>query len=107
MVEIHEPMRILMIIESNCNALEGFFDRQPSIGKIIRNHWVQLAVLDPHSPSIQLYRHDRFEPYEPESTHVPTASSSANWYQGWRENLGFAVITPAVSNRGHAPGTNA
>ena len=36
----------------------------------------------------------RFETYRPESTHLPSVPSSVEWYRGWRENLGFAQVSP-------------
>jgi uncharacterized protein YbcC (UPF0753/DUF2309 family) len=92
MVEIHEPVRLLFIIESTPAAMNQIMDRNEGIGRNCRNGWVQLATLDPHSSQIHVLNGDRFELYQPEDTALPTATTSADWYRGWREHLGFALI---------------
>jgi uncharacterized protein YbcC (UPF0753/DUF2309 family) len=93
-VEIHEPMRLLMIVESTPDALRRVLDRNEAIARIIRNGWVQLAVLDPESSAIRIFQNGRFQPYTPESRELPHASSSVDWYRGWRDHLPFAIIDP-------------
>jgi hypothetical protein len=92
MVEIHEPVRLLMVVETTPAALTEVMDRNPGIGKLCRNGWVQVATLDPHSPAIHVLRGDRFVPYKPETRNLPQAASSLDWYRGWRDHLGFAQI---------------
>jgi uncharacterized protein YbcC (UPF0753/DUF2309 family) len=94
MVEIHDPVRLLFIIETTPEAVLSIIKRNPGIDQLIRNDWCQLAVLDPGSAKIQLFRQDRFEPYEPEETTLPTVAASVDWYRGWREHLGYALIDP-------------
>ncbi|HTN74329.1 MAG TPA: DUF2309 domain-containing protein, partial [Pirellulaceae bacterium] len=91
-VEIHEPVRCLFIIESTPEAMFGIMNRNPLVGRIIRNGWVQLAVLDPHSSGLKFYRDGAFHDYVPETTELPQVSSSIDWYRGWRDHLGFAEI---------------
>ncbi len=94
-VEIHEPVRLLFVIETTPEAMLKIMDRSEVVGRILRNGWAQLAVLDPHSSIIQVYRNHMFRVYRPETTELAKASSSADWYRGWRDNLGFAVIEPS------------
>jgi hypothetical protein len=91
-VEIHEPVRLLFVIESTPEAMLKIMDRSEVVGRILRNGWAQLAVLDPHSSIIQYFRGDMFRVYRPETKELPKASSSADWYRGWRDHLGFAAI---------------
>ena len=67
-------------------------DRNPAIGTLVRNGWVQLALLDPDSPAIQVYRDGAFHAYRPQATACPGRPSSADWYRGWRDHLEFAEI---------------
>jgi uncharacterized protein YbcC (UPF0753/DUF2309 family) len=106
MVEIHEPMRSLFIVETTVEAMQTIMDRQPAIRQLVENEWVQLALLDPHSRAMRLYRRGQFEPYVPESDSLPVASASAEWYRGSREHLGFASIVRqagGASDVGSAP----
>ncbi|MEX2112915.1 MAG: DUF2309 domain-containing protein [Pirellulales bacterium] len=92
MVEIHEPVRLLFVIETTAAAMLAILERNPGIGRLVHNEWVQLAVLDPDSPTLQIYRRGRFERYLPESKELPVAASSVEWYGGWRDHLGCASI---------------
>lgn len=92
MVEIHEPIRILFIIETTPDAMLSIMDRNEVIAQLCRNNWVQLATLDPHSEKIQLFRNGQFEVYRPESRELAVVDSSIDWYRGWRDHLGFALI---------------
>ncbi len=47
MVEIHEPVRILFVIETTPEAMLEILDRNPGLSKLVRNEWVQLAVQAP------------------------------------------------------------
>jgi uncharacterized protein YbcC (UPF0753/DUF2309 family) len=92
-VEIHEPVRLLFVIETTAEAMLMIMERNELVGRILRNGWVQLAVLDPNSSEIHVYRGGRFVPYRPEARSLPQAASSIDWYRGWREHLPFAEIS--------------
>ncbi|MCA9235619.1 MAG: DUF2309 domain-containing protein [Planctomycetales bacterium] len=99
MVEIHEPLRILFIIETTAAALKKIMAANPAIERLVVGEWVQLAIIDPAHATIQLYRRGEFVPFESHDAPLPTASASAAWYRGQRDHLGFALIDAA---KGHA-----
>ena len=92
MVEIHEPVRLLFIIETTPEAMLRIMERNPGIGNLCRNRWVRLAVLDPSSDRISVFQAGDFRPYQPQATVLPRARSSVEWYRGWRDHLEFAEI---------------
>jgi uncharacterized protein YbcC (UPF0753/DUF2309 family) len=94
MVEIHEPMRILFVIETTPAAMEQLLDRNPPLAALCRNDWVQLATLDPESQRIDVLHRGAFKRYRPETNDLPEAASSSEWFRGWRDHLGYASITP-------------
>ena len=61
MVEIHEPVRSLFIIETTPEAMLRIMDRNEGIGRLCRNGWVQLAVLDPESRAISVFQDGEFQ----------------------------------------------
>lgn len=103
MVEIHEPVRLLFIVETTPQAMEQIMDRNPGIAQLCRHDWVQLATLDPHSATIHLLRHGKFEVYQPQSNELPQVTSSTQWYRGWRDHLGFAAIDAATKKDAARP----
>jgi uncharacterized protein YbcC (UPF0753/DUF2309 family) len=92
MVEIHEPMRILFVVETTPAILSAILDREEAVGRLVRNEWVQLATLDPGGPAIHVCRRGRFERYAPGTADLPEAPTSGAWYRGARDHLGFARI---------------
>lgn len=91
-VEIHEPMRLLMVIETTPDGIRALMERNPIVARILCNGWVQLTLLDPHSAQLLVYRNDAFHPYEPTVNELPQVHSSLEWYRGWRDHLGFAQV---------------
>jgi uncharacterized protein YbcC (UPF0753/DUF2309 family) len=100
MVEIHEPVRLLFVIETTPTVMLGIFARNPGIARLCENGWVQVATLDPSSNRMHLLKGKAFEPYEPQSGPLPSVESSIDWYRGQRDHLGYAVISPAHRRRG-------
>jgi uncharacterized protein YbcC (UPF0753/DUF2309 family) len=92
MVEVHEPVRCLFVIETTPAAMLRILDRNPPLAQLCRNEWVQLATIDPHSSRIDLFQDGEFRLYTPESHELPIVASSADWYRGWRDYLGYARV---------------
>jgi uncharacterized protein YbcC (UPF0753/DUF2309 family) len=90
MVEIHDPVRLLFLIETTPAAMEQIMRRNSGIAQLVHGRWVQLATFDARTSQIHLYCGSQFVPYVPESGELPEVEWSADWYRGWRENLGFA-----------------
>jgi hypothetical protein len=91
-VEIHEPFRLLFVIETTPEAIDQIMDANEVVGRIIRNGWVQLALLDPESNAIKVYRNGTFHEYQPRTVALPSVGASVDWYRGRRDHLGFAAI---------------
>jgi uncharacterized protein YbcC (UPF0753/DUF2309 family) len=91
-VDIHEPVRLLFVVETTPEAMIQIMNENPNVGRICRNGWAQLAVLDPNSNRIQRFVNGRFEDYSPTTQELQTAESSLDWYRGWRDHLPFGLI---------------
>jgi uncharacterized protein YbcC (UPF0753/DUF2309 family) len=96
-VEIHEPVRLLFVMETTPTQIEKIMDRDAAVSRILRNGWVQLALLHPDTSQLLVYRNGTFHPHEPSVHELRTTPGSFDWYRGWRDHLDFAVIEPAVS----------
>ncbi len=92
MVEIHEPMRLLFLVESTPAAMQRIIDGNPSISRLVQGGWVQLAVLNAETLQVHRFFQGEFLPYAPETAELPIVNSSLDWYRGRREHLGFCSI---------------
>lgn len=97
MVEIHEPVRLLSVIETTPEAMLRILEGDEMIGRLCRNEWIHLAVLHPHTRHLSVYRNGRFQAHEPRTASLPRAVSSRAWYRGWRDHLEFARIDMPTS----------
>jgi uncharacterized protein YbcC (UPF0753/DUF2309 family) len=95
MVEIHEPLRLLFIIETKPDVMQHIMDANAEIRRLCRNEWVQLSVLDPDSSTIHHFRNGQFETYQPAKRELPEVERSIDWYRGWRDHLGYAIVIPS------------
>lgn len=92
MVEIHDPVRLMIVLETTTAIARAMIYDHPNIGGLILKGWVQVAVLDIDGPGMHLFQDGEFVPYRPEAVELPRAKSSTDWYRGSRENLPFAEI---------------
>lgn len=60
MVEIHDPVRLLMIIEQRPLIVQKIIESDPQILEWYKNTWIHLVCLDPESKKFFVYRHQKF-----------------------------------------------
>lgn len=97
MVEIHEPVRSLFVIESTPERILETIHGNPLNWELLSNRWIRLVAQDPIDGTIHVYRGG-----SPGSAHweriagadvpLPEARSSQEWYDRKRGNLPVAHI---------------
>ncbi len=92
MVEIHEPVRSLFVIETTAESMLRIMERNDGIRRLCGHGWITLSLIDPQTRSIAVFRDGAFQPYRPQAQELPRAASSVDWYRGWRDHLEFAEI---------------
>jgi uncharacterized protein YbcC (UPF0753/DUF2309 family) len=92
MIEIHEPMRLVFVVETTPARMQRILDRQPYLQMLFRNEWVFLTLLDPESATIHQLRDGQFVAHRPEEVTLPSVRTSRDWFKGWRDHLGFALV---------------
>jgi len=99
MIEIHEPMRILFVVETAPEVMNRIIENNEAIARLVKGNWVQLAVFDRETTHIHRFVRGEFVLYAPHEREIPTVASSFDWYGGHCEHLGFASIAP-LNNSG-------
>ena len=99
MVEIHEPVRILFVIETSPELLMKALDASPALKQLLVNRWIRAATIDPDSGRIQVYREGGFEEFDGAVERLPVALSSKEWYGGKIEHLPMAWIQSEAGGR--------
>lgn len=96
MVEIHEPMRLLVVVEQSTAVLTAIVQRQPALQELINNAWIVVAAKDPESGVITRYCPRRgWLPWSGPVV-LPQVARSADWFAGESEPLAPAMILGGV-----------
>jgi len=100
MVEIHEPVRILFVIETTPDRLEKVIEGNSALKRLLENRWIRLATMDPASARVHVHRDRGFEEFNEDLERLPVALSSQEWYAGKLHHLPMAWIQTARTATG-------
>lgn len=92
MIEIHEAMRLLVIVEADTALVSAIYQRQPALQELIGNGWLILAVKHPDSAQIEEFDPVHgFKPWQGPLNALPLVQRSAQWY-----NRQYGHLPPAL-----------
>jgi len=81
MTELHEPMRLLVVLEADLATVGDIYHRQPAIRNLVDNEWLVLAVKNPNTAEIQQFKVGTgFVRWEGKSEALPELKQSRNEY---------------------------
>jgi uncharacterized protein YbcC (UPF0753/DUF2309 family) len=99
MIEVHEAMRLLAVVEQKTELLTEIYLRQPPLQELVGNGWVQLAAIDPDSGAIARFIPGTgWVPWQPGALDLPRVEHSIDWVLGKREALPPALVEKAVEH---------
>jgi uncharacterized protein len=82
MVEIHEPMRLQILVEAKTAVLEQIYARQESLRELIAGDWVHLSVKDPDSGDTFIFECGAgFVQWQAEVKDLPVRDNSSDCYR--------------------------
>jgi len=67
MVEIHDPIRLLMIVEQDPQVVLNVIQSNPATYEWIKNYWVHFVVIDPRTKAFLRFKDEGFMEYHPQS----------------------------------------
>jgi uncharacterized protein YbcC (UPF0753/DUF2309 family) len=92
MVEIHEPMRLLLVVEATPAALLEIAGRQAEVRELVVNEWVQLVSLDPTTGHMQRFHNGGFHDCRIDNTPLQSVNRSVEWHGLSREYVSPALV---------------
>lgn len=102
MIEIHEAMRLQIVVEHKTEVLTAIYERQPSLQELIGNGWVLLSAIDPETGEISMFVPGRgFVAWNREIRPLPVVERSPDWYAGHTEPVPPALIQQPSSGGVH------
>jgi uncharacterized protein len=99
MVEIHEPTRLVIVVEATRERVWRVVEANPNIDRLVRNRWIWLACLDHESGELWELRSSGFVPHTPGQPLSIVTGESAAWYQGKRGFLSPVAIVPTPTHQ--------
>lgn len=96
MIEIHEAMRLQVMVEASVEVLTAIYQRAPELQELIGNGWIILSSLDPESGEIHAFDPEKgFIPWSNKALpKLSEVNQSADWYMGKMEPLAPVFIIP-------------
>jgi hypothetical protein len=96
-VEIHEPVRLLVVIEAPPERIAAAIARVPAVDRLVTNRWMQLAAWRAPHDGLSWFADGRFVAYVPEADRLPTVPRSIDWFGGHRGHLPPVRVAAALA----------
>ncbi|CCH31313.1 DUF2309 domain-containing protein [Actinosynnema sp. NPDC047251] len=96
MVEIHEPVRLLLVVEASPERLSAIVAADPALERLVSGKWIQLAAWVPEQDAVSVFQDGAFQPHVRERTAFPVVARSVEVYAGSRDHLGCAHVLAAA-----------
>lgn len=92
MIEIHEPIRTLSIMECPLGRVKELFYSHPRLKNFLLNYWLRLVIHDPQEGKWYIFKEGEFKSLEVESDHLKHYSSSMGMIRDQNLEEDFAEI---------------
>jgi uncharacterized protein YbcC (UPF0753/DUF2309 family) len=92
MVEIHEPVRLLLVVEATPENLWTAITNNAHVTELVTNRWIRVASMDPDSGLIKVWQDGIWNDIEPDESRLPVVRSSGDWFLGRMDHLPMARI---------------
>ena len=91
MVEVHDPLRLLIIVEHLTDVVLKTIQRTPQLYEWFINEWVNLVVVHPESKELMRFKDGRFQKYIP--IYKPeVAGNLEKYFETHMDNLPVLMI---------------
>lgn len=87
MVEVHDPLRLLIIVEQDPAVVLRTIQRDKATYEWIANEWVRLVAVHPEDKACHLFGDNRFAPYLPLLGELPEARDMAPIWETQMDNI--------------------
>lgn len=92
MIEVHDPIRLLMVIEHYPSVVLETIRRNPATYEWFINEWVNLAVVNPDTKEIFRFENGHFTSYSPTGERTQTIMDFDSLIEQNKENLPIGIL---------------
>ncbi len=87
MIDIHDPIRILTIIENTPELVLEVLKRNPTTFDWYEKGWMKLTTYNPYNGEIHILKNGEFIPYQPITKNIEEVSDFEKIFESNNENL--------------------
>jgi uncharacterized protein len=92
MVELHEPLRLVAIVQSPPAKIQNLLDQEPRLKTLADNGWIRLISFVPEKNELYLYSPDGFRQLDVKPSVTPHFARSLDVYGGKRQSLPYVHV---------------
>jgi uncharacterized protein YbcC (UPF0753/DUF2309 family) len=92
MINIHDPLRLLVIIEHYPEEVFRILKINPNTYEWFVNAWIHLVVIHPKNKLLFVFKNETFEPYIPLTKEIKIAEKMEQLFEQHSENLPIYTI---------------
>lgn len=81
MIEVHDPVRLLMIVEHRPEVVKKVIKSNPDLYEWFDNEWIHLAALHPEKKTLHVFEKGEFVPYNPLTKKLPTVRNLPDMFE--------------------------
>lgn len=81
MIEVHDPVRLLMIVEHYPAVIEKAIRSNPDLFEWFDNGWIHLVALDPKKKTLYAFKEGTFVPYAPLTKELPIIHDLSSMFE--------------------------
>ncbi len=98
MIEMHDPLRLLMIVEHFPNVVLDVIQREPATYEWFQHNWINLVAIDPQTKQLYLFKKEKFVPYMPIDEKIKEASGLEGLFVSSDDNLDVMKLKMEVQH---------
>ena len=87
MIEVHDPVRLLIIVEHFPNVVLNTIQRDAATYEWFINEWVHLVVINPETKEYSVFKDGAFTPYTPLMQSVPVVGNLTHELETHQDNM--------------------
>lgn len=87
MIEVHDPVRLLMVVEHFPNVILDTIKKSPETYEWFANEWVHLVAINPITKNLSVFRDGAFYDYTPHGVKTPVAGDINDLIEKHEGNL--------------------
>jgi uncharacterized protein YbcC (UPF0753/DUF2309 family) len=92
MVDVHDPIRILTVVENTPDMVLNVLKANPKTFDWYRKGWMKLSVYDPYTKEISILKNDEFVPYHFVTDKIETITDFEQLVESTHKNLPVYTI---------------